>query len=285
MADQDPQFARLRLSRRLRAAREAAGKTQKDVVEELVWSASKVIRMEAGDVRISVTDLRALLQLYGVTEQAEIDELTELVMASRQQPWWVPYTRILSSSFTTYLGYEASASTVRNFESNLVPGLLQTEDYARALNQNDESLGARYVALRMERQKRILQAGTGMTFIMDEAATRRIIGSPDTMRAQLNRLLELNQHPKVRVMVVPFDRGAYPLFRSPFVIFEFPGSNDDLVAYLETPDGQVILSEKSPMGTQRKPSDYLATFWNLETDYAEEISEEFVGKVTASLPS
>lgn len=285
MADQDPQFARLRLSRRLRAAREAAGKTQKDVVEELVWSASKVIRMEAGDVRISVTDLRALLQLYGVTEQAEIDELTELVMASRQQPWWATYNRILSPSFTTYLGYEASASTVRNFESNLVPGLLQTEDYAQALNQDDESLGARYVALRMERQKRILQAGTEMTFIMDEAATRRVIGGPDIMRAQLNQLLELNQHPKVRVMVVPFDRGAYPLFRSPFVIFEFPGGNDDLVAYLETPDGQVILSEKSPMGTQRKPSDYLATFWNLETDYAEEISEEFVEKITASLPS
>lgn len=285
MADQDPQFARLRLSRRLRAAREAAGKTQKDVVEELVWSSSKVIRMEAGDVRISVTDLRALLQLYGVTEQTEINELTEMVMASRQQPWWAPYSRIISPSFSTYLGYEASASTVRNFESNLVPGLLQTEDYARALIYDVDGLRDRYVALRMERRERVLQAGIETTFILDEAATRRVIGSPDIMRAQLNWLIELNQLPKVRVMVVPFDRGAYPFFRSPYVLFEFPGSNDDLVAYLETPDGQVILSEKSPMGTQRNPSDYLATFWSLETEYAEEISEEFVAKVTASLPS
>ena len=283
MADQDPQFARLRLSRRLRAAREAAGKTQKDVVEELVWSASKVIRMEAGDVRISVTDLRALLQLYGVTEQADINELTEMVLASRQQPWWAPYSRILSPSFTTYLGYEASASTVRKFESTLVSGLLQTEDYARALIIDSDGLRDRYVALRMERQQRILQAGIEMTFILDEAAVRRVIGSPDIMRAQLDRLLELNQHPKVRIMVVPFAHGAYPLFRSPYSVFEFSGSNDDLVAYLETPDGQVILSEKSPMGTQRQPSDYLATFWNVETEYAEEISQHFVTKVAESL--
>jgi transcriptional regulator with XRE-family HTH domain len=278
--DQDPQFAKRRLSRRLRVAREAAGKTQKDVVEELVWSNSKVIRLEAGDVGISVTDLRALLQLYGVTDQAEIDELTEMVKVSRLQPWWSKYNRVINPSFAAYLGYETSAIIVRNFESNLVPGLLQTEDYMRALILDTEGNRDQAVTLRLERQRRITEAGTKQFFIMDEAATRRVIGSAEIMRAQLDHLLTMNERPDIEIMVVPFERGIYPLFRSSYVIYEFPDANDDLVAYVESIDGSIVLSEKAPTATQRKPSDYLKEFWGIETEYAEAFSEEFVRKVS-----
>ncbi|MCX4993270.1 MULTISPECIES: helix-turn-helix transcriptional regulator [unclassified Streptomyces] len=283
MADQDPQFAKRRLSRRLRAIREAAGKTQKDVVDALVWSISKVIRMEAGDVGISVTDLRALLQFYGVTDQQQIDELTEMVLTSRKQPWWARYSRTMTSSFSSYLGYETSASIIRNFESNLIPGLLQTREYAQVLIDDSDGQQDMWVNLRMERQKRALESrDRQFFFILDETATRRVVGDEAVMQAQLERLLVLNELPHVTIMVVPFSRGIYPRFRSPYVIFEFSDTNDDIVAYLENPDGSLILSEKAPMADQRKPSDYLQDFWIVEGDYAEEISPEFIERVTAS---
>ncbi|GGP90538.1 helix-turn-helix domain-containing protein [Streptomyces melanogenes] len=283
MADQDPQFAKRRLSRRLRAIREAAGKTQKDVVDALVWSISKVIRMEAGDVGISVTDLRALLQLYEVTDQEQVNELTGMVLASRKQPWWGRYSRTMTSGFSSYLGYETSASIMRNFESNLIPGLLQTRDYALALIDNSDGLQDQWVNLRMERQKRAHgNDKTQLFFILDETAMRRVVGSEALMRPQLERLLELNALPHVHIMVVPFARGTYPSFRSSYMIFEFSDANDDIVAYLENPDGNFILSEKAPMADRRKPSDYLQDFWIVEGEYAEEISPEFVRKVTAA---
>ncbi|GAA0603347.1 helix-turn-helix transcriptional regulator [Streptomyces crystallinus] len=283
MADQDPQFAKRRLSRRLRAIREAAGKTQKDVVDELVWSISKVIRMEAGDVGISVTDLRALLQFYEVTDPEQVNELTEMVLASRKQPWWGRYSRTMTSSFSSYLGYESSATIIRNFESSLIPGLLQTREYAQVLISDSEGMQDQWVNLRMERQKRAhgndkLQ----MFFILDETALRRVVGSQALMRAQLERLLELNELPHLNILVVPFARGIYPRFRSPYVIFEFADANDDIVAYLENPDGSLILSEKAPMSDQRKPSAYLQDFWIVEGQYAEKISPEFVSEVTAA---
>ncbi|MFI1100139.1 helix-turn-helix domain-containing protein [Streptomyces melanogenes] len=283
MADQDPQFAKRRLSRRLRAIREAAGKTQKDVVDELVWSISKVIRMEAGEVGISVTDLRALLQFYEVTDQEQVNELTEMVLASRKQPWWGRYSRTMTSGFSSYLGYETSAAIIRNFESNLIPGLLQTREYAQVLISDSDGMQDQWVNLRMERQKRAHSNDKiQMFFILDEAAMRRIVGSEAIMRAQLERLLELNELPHLNIMVVPFARGIYPRFRSPYVIFEFADANDDIVAYLENPDGSLILSEKAPMADQRKPSSYLQDFWIVEGEYAEKISPEFVSKVTAT---
>lgn len=249
-------------------------------MQELVWSNSKVIRMEAGDVGISVTDLRALLQLYGITDQAEIGELTEMVLASRRQPWWSRYSRVVTPNFYAYLGYETSATVVRNFESNLVPGLLQTEAYMRALIIDTDGNRDQGVALRLERQQRIEEAETKQFFIMDEAATRRVIGGPEIMRAQLDHLLAMNERPNIEILVVPFERGIYPLFRSSYVIYEFPDTNDDLVTYVESIDGSIILSEKAPMGAQRKPSDYLKEFWRIESEYAEVFSEEFVTKVS-----
>src|SRR5262245_15720282 len=125
-------FLRRQLSYRLRAAREAAGFTQNDVAQAMEWSLSKVIRIETGAVGISVADLRWLVDKYGLAE-GEAAELTQMVRASRQPAWWQQYRGVLSQSFQVYLGYEMSASIIRNFEATLIPGLLQTEEYAAAV--------------------------------------------------------------------------------------------------------------------------------------------------------
>ncbi|MFI2352616.1 helix-turn-helix domain-containing protein [Streptomyces sp. NPDC019443] len=281
---ENPLFQRQRLRDRLKKARESAGLTQRQVAEELDWSPSKVIRIENGKIGVSVTDAMALLTTYGITEDGQAQELISLARSARQLPWYSPYRSVMSADFQAYLAYEGSASIVRNYERNVTPGLLQTEAYTRALmtgfaaggeGAGGDDLELR-VQLRMERQDRVLQADTGeFYFILDEAALRRTIGSEAIMRQQHERLLTVNEMPNAKVMYVPFTAGIYPFFRTPYVIFEFFSDDDDIVAYLETPEGEVLLSEKTPGGSRRKqPADYLDAFWKVEKGVALEVSEE-----------
>lgn len=275
--EQDPIFQRERLRDRLRKAREATGLKQRQVAESLEWSPSKVIRIENGTVGVSITDVRVLLAHYEVTDQEQVREITAMARAAKQPPWWAPYRGVANSEYLTYVSYETSASVVRNFETNLVPGLLQTEEYAKAVIE-DENANALLLDLRLERQDRLIRPdGPELFFIMDESVIRRGVGNQGIMRNQLERFLALNELPNISIMVIPFSAGIYPQFRSPYVIFEFADSGDDLVAYLENPDGQVIFSEKNPSyGGVKKPSDYLDAFWYVEKNVAKEISEEIL---------
>lgn len=275
MPDADPMYLRKRLSAQLQVARKKAGYSQPDVAEEMVWSLSKVMRLESGRTKISITDLRALITFYGVPDGMAA-ELEVSAQEARRQPWWQEYRNILSEGFKSYLGYEASASVIRNFELLFIPGLLQTEEYARAvLARSVVPEKEDLLELRMRRQERSLHAsaGTELRFLIDEAALRRVIGSPAVMRAQLDHLREVSQLPNVRVGIIPFGAGLYPLLRSPYVIFEFPSAEQDRVVYLENPDGSVILRDKATVGVQRSVEDYLEAFWEVENEYARPVTE------------
>jgi len=246
-ASPSPIVQRRRLRTELRAARQKAELTQDQVASALDWSLSKVIRIEAGSVGISTTDLKALLGVYGIDDQEHIDKLVALGKAARERGWWSNYRDVLSTELLQLIEYESAAVITRNFEPLLVPGLLQTEEYARAIlpdhapTDNVEGL----VKIRMKRQELLDRPdGPLLFFILDEAVIRRLVGGKDAMRRQLLRLIELGRRPNVTIEVVPFSAGAHPGLRGPFVVLEFPAPEDDDVLYLENSGGDLISREE-----------------------------------------
>lgn len=264
----DPTVHRRRLRSELRKTREAAQLTQRDVARAMDWSLSKLIRIETGAVSITTNDLRMLLAHYQISDQARVDALVEVARASRERSWWSNYREVASPEYVAFLGYESSASIIRNFEPLLVPGLLQTEEYARTVISVIRGPDVRkidaLVDLRMERQELLTRDGAPDThFILDEAVIHRAVSGPDVMRRQLRHMRELAERPNVTIRVVPFAHGIYPLMRGAYVLFEFPDPEDEDVLYLETPEGEQIFRDNLPEdeGTQIK---YLSAFWELE---------------------
>lgn len=236
----------------------------------MAWSLSKVMRLESGRVKISITDLRALIDFYGLSKE-KASELLASAQEARRQPWWHEYRQLLSEGFQSYLGYEGSASVIRNFEALYIPGLLQTEEYARTvLDQSVVPEKDDLLELRMRRQERVIHQSSGveLNFLIDEAALRRVVGSIAIMEAQLEYLATMNDLPHVSVGVIPFAAGLYPLLRSPYVIFEFASPERERVLYLENPDGSVILRDKVAVGGHRGIEEYLESFWEVEHRFA-----------------
>ncbi|HEY3259121.1 MAG TPA: Scr1 family TA system antitoxin-like transcriptional regulator [Pseudonocardiaceae bacterium] len=266
----DPSVHKRRLKNELRKARERAAKTQRDVALAMDWSSSKLIRIETGAVNISTNDLRALLNLYEMPPDRIIG-LVELARAAREVPRWNIYRDVASPAFIAFLGYESSAKIVRSFEPLLVPGLLQTEEYARAVigvaeADNPQRIDA-LVDLRVQRQEILTrQPSTAQFhFILDEAAIRRRVGGPDVMRRQLLQLREVAEYPNVTVRVVPFAAGMYPRLQVPYVLLEFPDDEDEDMLFLEHPFGQVsLIREDSPQWDSSGPAYHLGIFWQLE---------------------
>jgi transcriptional regulator with XRE-family HTH domain len=221
----------------------AARITQEEVADALDWSLSKVIRIEKGSVGVSTNDLKAVLRLYQVTDPGRTDELVALARAGRERSWWSGYREVAPQALLQLIGYESAASVTRNFETLLVPGLLQTEEYAGVVIGEFE--GARHLEtlaeIRMRRQDLLDRADPPLLFfILDEAVVRRQIGGTAVMRRQIRRLLEVADRPNVTVEVVPFSAGAHPGLKGPFVIIEFPDPEDDDVLYLESARGDLI---------------------------------------------
>ncbi|MFJ9543002.1 Scr1 family TA system antitoxin-like transcriptional regulator [Streptomyces sp. NPDC101225] len=282
---ENPMFLRQRLRDRLKKAREAAELTQQEVADTFGWSPSKVIRIENGKIGVSVTDTMALASRYSIAAE-EQQELVDLARAARQPSWYAPYKEVMTPALEAYIAYEESATIVRNYERNVVPGLLQTEEYARALLQslqeddNADTTGTSQrhlelrVDLRMKRQKALESQDAQFFFILDEAVLRRVVGSETVMRQQHETLLRLSGLPNVTILYVPFTAGPYPLFRSPYQLFQFGPSDDDLVAYLESPSGEALLSERASLGDRKEPADYLDAFWAVEKRLARPITRE-----------
>lgn len=238
--DRNPIIQGRRLRAELRHLRDELDLTQQQVADELEWSLSKLIRIETGVVGVTITDLRALLQTYRVTDQARIDELAALARASRQEAWWDKYRPYFGRRFLTYLGLEESATRIYAYQQLVIPGLLQTEDYARtviAAYSEDVDLDRlnRSVRARMERQQLLTEAdGPKMAFIVDEAAIRRWVGGSEVMRPQLNQLKELNRLRNVSIRVVPFSRGAHAGVRGSFTVLELESDdNNDYAVDIE----------------------------------------------------
>lgn len=256
----DPSVQRRRLARSLRKAREAADLTQREAADQLEWSLSKLIRIESGAQGVSVTDLKATLGIYGVTDPDQVAMLAEAARGTRGQPWWAAYRDIVSPQFATYLGYEGQATSFRIFNPLLVPGLLHTEEYAGALpgDYGEPERDKRIVGLRAERQERVFtRPGADLVFVVGEEALHRWIGGPRVMRRQLEHLLAASELPGVSVRVVPFRSGSYPGLRGPMVLITLEES-DEQVLFLESVSGDQLLRDEP-----EKISEYSEYFENM----------------------
>jgi transcriptional regulator with XRE-family HTH domain len=211
--------------------RRERGLTQQQVAEDLEWSPSKLIRIEGGGSSITKVDLDALLSKYDVTSEADRERLQALNRRARERGWWDRYRDLASPGYLNYVGFEAGATLIRQFQIGYIPGLLQTAEYAEAVTVVGSVEPARvelFVAFRMQRQSELKQRPTPphQYFILDEGVIRRHVGikadrglMPDQLRSLADRAERENQ---VTVRVIPFDAGEYPggLFGT-FTLMEF----------------------------------------------------------------
>jgi len=260
-----PLVQRRRLRSELRSAREAKGLTQDQVAHEMDWSLSKIIRIEGASSSISANDLKALLSLYGITESERVDSLLALAKAGRERSWWSAYRDVAPSLLLQLIEYESVASAIRQFETLFIPGILQTEEYARAVIQNyydDEGPGSdklrALVELRVRREGLLnSEHSPSFNFMLDEAAVSRLVGGSSVMRSQLRRLIAVDEKPNVTVEIVPFSAGLHPGMRGPFEIIEFVDPLDKDIVFVETPRGDIISDDPKETKSYRDAFDRL----------------------------
>jgi transcriptional regulator with XRE-family HTH domain len=245
-----PVVQRRRLRAELRRIRlDEAKETQEQVASAMDWSLSKLIRIENGSVNISTNDLKVLLDYYGIIDDRRVEELVALAKVARERSWWSGYREVASPQLLQFIEYQAAAMITRNFESLLIPGLLQTEEYAREVINEfggrprpPKDRVDKLVALRMKRQELLKRTGPPpwFFFILDEGVVRRMVGGKDIMDRQIRHLIDLANRDEVTIEVVPFSAGVHYGMHGPFVILEFAEAEDDDVLYLESPRGDLI---------------------------------------------
>lgn len=246
--DQGPLVQRALLSVELGKIRRERRLKQEQVAKALDWSSSKLIRIEGGSVGISTTDLQALLRYYDVTDEEITNKLIGLARGARERGWWSAYQRDLGNdqAFLAYLGYENGSSHIRQFASAVMPGPLQTEEYARALTGQfaDEQRTALLVEIRMLRQEKLLDRTDPpqQHYILDEAVIRRRVGASvdeSIMPAQLRHVIEVSKRPYVTLQVLPFQAGEHFGMKGDFTILDFDGDLGE-VLYLESSRGGAL---------------------------------------------
>lgn len=235
--------------RALRRWRESAGMDQADVGQSLVWSKARVSRLERGETIPGPAEVLALAAVYGISE-AERDEYVALAVQARQKGWWKKYGSAAASvSFEECIGLESEAATVRNFEIDLIPGLLQIAPYAEALGRAwvpaaDEGSAKRMAELREARQARLYGANPlRLDVVVGETAVRQRIGGSDTMRDQLHHMLSMMELSNVDVRVLPYAAGAYPAMGAPFLVLSFPEQEENDVVCVDTVNSSVYVED------------------------------------------
>jgi len=238
---QSPTVRRRRLAMELRRLREEANRSCEEVARHLGCSPSKISRIELARRPASIGDVRLLLDYYGV-DGAQAEALLALAKDAKQKGWWHAHEDALPESFQVFVGLETEASAIRTFEPLLIPGLLQTEEYARAVLLTavgaDPSDVEQRAQVRMTRQAVLHRPNpVRLWALLDEAALHRPVGGPTVMRAQLERLVELAELPHITLQVLPFSAGAHPAMSGAFVMLEFPSPNDPTIVYLDSLTG------------------------------------------------
>ncbi|WP_433307929.1 helix-turn-helix domain-containing protein [Actinoplanes sp. CA-030573] len=240
-----PTIRRRRLGVELRRHREAAGVTIDVVAERLGCSTSKVSRIETGHTSASPTDVSNILDIYGVEDSIKA-ELVQIAREARQKGWWHPYSTVLTGA---YVGLETAARSIRVYEQQLVPGLLQTEEYAIALirgarlDDTDREIEQR-VRVRMQRQALlILDDPIDLRVVLDEAVLSRPVGGDAVMRDQLSKLIEAARLPNVTLQILPFATGAHAGMDGTFVILEFEEEGDADVVFIDNATGGLFLEK------------------------------------------
>ncbi|MGW0466486.1 helix-turn-helix domain-containing protein [Streptomyces sp. NPDC003027] len=233
----NPTVRRRRLGQELRRLREQKNMTAEQVAERLLVSQSKISRLENGRRSISQRDVRDLCGVYEVEDERVVESLMQMAKDSRQQGWWHAFGDI---PYSVYIGLETDAESLRVYEPQIIPGLLQTHGYAEAVIAGalPESTPAdidKRVTVRTRRQERIRDDERPLRLwaVIDEGALRRIVGNRQLMIEQLEHLVEQSHLPHVTVQVLPFDMGAHPGISGHYAILEFPDTSDSSVVYIE----------------------------------------------------
>jgi transcriptional regulator with XRE-family HTH domain len=227
------------LGAQLRRLREAAGVTRDDAGYHIRASGSKISRMELGRVSFKERDVTDLLEFYGVADTAERDKLVQLTREANATPWYQKFQDVVPDWFHVFVGLEEAAQLIRVYEVQFVPGLLQTEEYARAIvTQGMPGMDAdeveRRVELRMGRQKLLTRENPPRYWvIMDEAALRRPMGGREVHIAQIERLIDLVGEPNITLQVMPFRYGGHAADGGAFTIMRFPETDLPDVVYME----------------------------------------------------
>jgi transcriptional regulator with XRE-family HTH domain len=246
-----PTALRMLLGAQLRRLREAARVSPEDAGYEIRASRSKISRLEHGRVGFKIRDVEDLLTLYGVTSESAREGPLALARQANKEGWWAQYGDVMPDWFEAYIGLEAAATLIRIFEVQFVPGLFQTESYARAVTQQGHQHDRpedieRRVRLRMKRQDLLVAPDRPRVWsVMDEAALRRPVGGPDVMREQFRRLLEVARLRHVTLQVMPFSRGGHAAEGGSFSILRFSEPDLPDVVYTEQLTGALYLERRS----------------------------------------
>jgi transcriptional regulator with XRE-family HTH domain len=241
-----PTMRRRRLAAELRRLREAAGLTQEEVAGRLEWDPSKLSRIENRQVGIIARDLRKLLDMYEVTDEAQREGYFAMGREGKQRAWWQSYGDVMPGEYGTLIGLESEAITISTYEQELVPGLLQTEDYARAVirafRPDDTAQEiSRRVELRLARQQMLARDDPPRLWaVISEAVLRRVVGGRAVMATQLRELASQRDRPVVTVQVLPFTAGEHPAMTGSFVSLDFPAPATGAV-YVENAASALLL--------------------------------------------
>ncbi|MBO3680887.1 helix-turn-helix transcriptional regulator [Streptomyces sp. NEAU-YJ-81] len=235
-----PTVLRVVLGKRLQDLREKAGLSFEQAGRALDVTHATIRRMEKAEVGLKLPYVEKLLRTYGVADPEEVEGFLSLAREANKAGWWHRFRDVLPEWFNTFVSLEVEANLIRAYEPHYIPGLLQSEDYARAvlragMPHAPESEIERNVALRMERQALLTRDNPPMLWVvMDETVVRRPIGGSETMRAQIARLIEEAEAPHIRLQIMPFDAGPHPAMYGPFHIFRFPIPELPDIAYTES---------------------------------------------------
>lgn len=260
MAGTNPTLRRRQLASRLRELREQAGKSIKEAAEQLECSPAKISRIETAQRGALPRDVRDLCLFYGMTEQTQIDVLMSLAREAKQQVWWQETEDV---DFRPFLGLEIDATSISEYETTTVPGLLQTEEYARAiikgyLPRMDPDVLEERVAYRLRRQERLNGPNPPKYWVLlDESVLHRHVGGADVMRKQLEHIEKTSELPHVTIQVIPFTVGAHMGFDSAFVLLEFSDPTIGDTVYLDTLMGSFYLEKAKELERFRETLNHL----------------------------
>jgi transcriptional regulator with XRE-family HTH domain len=250
----NPTIRQRRLARRLRELRITAGLTHSDASEVLGSDKSKIGRIENAQSGVSLPDLRALMTAYGVTDPVERGEIETLSRDAKKKGWWSRYANVVDPAYAAYAAVESDASELYTAETSLIPGLLQTEDYTRAVialqvpNATEEQVDVQVNVQRERRQVLTREDPLRLWVILSEAALRPRIGDR-AMKEQLEALAEDSRRPNVQLQILPLDDPLTTCMYGPFVIMSFPSPRETDIVYTDSPTSTLYYEEQAEVET------------------------------------
>ncbi|MEU8749067.1 helix-turn-helix domain-containing protein [Streptomyces chartreusis] len=260
-----PTVGQVVLGKRLQELREASGLGREEAARALRVTAATVRRMETAEVALKIPYVQVLLETYGVPED-EAEAFVSLAEEANQPGWWQRYHDVLPDWFSLYVSLEGAARIVRSYEPHFVPGLLQTEEYARAvleagtIGQTGPETIERHVSLRMERQRLLeRQDPPHLWVIMDETVLLRPVSGGEVMRDQLDKLLEFAERDRVTLQIAEFVSGPHPGTYAPFTLFRFAEPELPDMVYTEYLSGALYLDSRKEVAAHLEVLDHMST--------------------------